>query len=171
MNQSSFKGKMAKTKKTKAMKKKKVMPKKKVGKKIVAREKEPEYMVQINDPKNVRKNLLESLREIIIFMQSYEKFKKIQEEKVATFNALKADIKALGGLLENKLKKHFPKGKLHALPTQKEIPPEKEEREEKPVEEAVSPEPTSKAERPLPSSELDELESQLKEIEGQLKGI
>ena len=35
-------------------------------------EKEPEYMIQISDPKMLRKDLLESLREVIIFMQGYE---------------------------------------------------------------------------------------------------
>ena len=43
--------------------------------KPIAREKEPEYVVNISDPKGLRKDILETLREVIIFMQSYEKFR------------------------------------------------------------------------------------------------
>src|SRR3989338_4955922 len=90
--------------------KKKVLLKKKV---VPAKlEKEPDYMVQIAEPKMVRKDLLESLREVIIFMQGYEKFKKVQEDKVALFTALKSDVRELNLLIEGQLKKYLPKGKL-----------------------------------------------------------
>ena len=82
------------------MAKKKIVPKKVPA----AREREPEYMVQLGDPKMVRKDLLESLREIIIFMQGYEKFRKIQEEKKKVFSALNDDLKELNTLLDLKLK-------------------------------------------------------------------
>ncbi|MEK6939241.1 MAG: hypothetical protein AABX31_00790, partial [Nanoarchaeota archaeon] len=72
-------------------------------------------MVQVSDPKNVRKDLLEALREIIIFMQGYEAFKKIQEEKVAVFEQLKDDIKGLNNLVDSKLRRLLPKGKLAGM--------------------------------------------------------
>ncbi|MBI2151384.1 hypothetical protein HYU21_01510, partial [Candidatus Woesearchaeota archaeon] len=61
----------------------------------VVHQKEPEYMVQLSDPKSLRKELLECLREVIIFMQGYEKFRKIQEEKVSTFHTLRQEVKNL----------------------------------------------------------------------------
>ena len=64
------------------------------------KEKEPSYVVQVNDPKMLRRDILESLREIIIFMQGYERFRKIQEEKVALFSALKKDVRELNGFIE-----------------------------------------------------------------------
>ena len=80
---------MAKTKKTatrkRTTKSKVVKRKSRATEKVVLREKNPDYMIQINDPRSLRKELLETLREIIIFMQSYEKFRKIQEEKVMIF--------------------------------------------------------------------------------------
>lgn len=153
------------------------MAKKKVAKKgtkrvtkrkaPVKKEKEPEYMVQIHDPKDTRKNILESLREVIIFMQSYEKFKKIQEEKVATFTQLKKSITEINKLVDG-LKSHFPKGKLKEIgikpePVKKkvEVPVEPEEVEEVTVEVPVK----------KTVSELDELENQLKDIEGQLRNM
>ncbi len=131
-------------------------------------EKEPSYMIQIGDPKTAKKNILEGLREVIIFMQSYEKFKQIQEEKVATFAQLENDVKAINSLIENKLRNYFPKGKLKLISTEKE-PEEKEEV-------SAEPEPKKAYFPPRPAikktgSELDELESQLKDIESQLQGI
>ncbi|MBT3836051.1 hypothetical protein HOD05_02165 [Candidatus Woesearchaeota archaeon] len=84
-------------------------------KRTVKRESGPAYMVQLSDPKSIRKDILESLREVIIFMQAHEKFMRIQEEKVTLFTKLKNDVKELNLLIEHKLKKHLPKGKLKAV--------------------------------------------------------
>ena len=129
--------------------------------------KEPEYMVQVSDPKMLRKDVLESLRELILFMQSYEKFRKIQEEKIATFNELKADVKSLLGLIENKLRRHFPKGKLHPHQEKKITEEPEHEEESSPI--ISDPEP--KVEVKPAAGELEELESQLKDIERQLQGM
>jgi len=126
-------------------------------------EKEPEYMVQVSDPKVLRKDLLETLREIIIFMQGYEKFRKLQEEKVATFAALKSDVKELNVLINHRLRKYLPKGKLRVV---KENVPELPEEMEPPL---VRPAGTGR-EAPK-KTELDELEVQLRDIENQLRKV
>lgn len=130
-------------------------------------------MVQINDPKNVRKDLLEGLREIIIFMQGYEAFRKIQEEKIAVFGQLRDDVKSLNSLVDNKLRRLLPKGKLSGLGRKiaKVEVVEKEEMEEpmpvsRPQPKVAKPQPRDKE-----SDELDELESQLRDIEGRLKNM
>src|SRR3990167_9497142 len=69
-------------------------------------------MIQLHEPKNLRKDILEGLREIIIFMQGYEAFRMIQEEKVRTFAQLRDDVKSLNSLMDNKLRRYLPKGKL-----------------------------------------------------------
>jgi len=161
----------------KAKRKKKVRKKHRQIAKRVPVENEPEYMVQISEPKMLRKDLLESLREIILFMQSYEKFKAVQDEKVAVFNQLKAHIKELNNLIDKKLKGLLPKGKLKAISMiehEHELYEEKgeeitsKEGKEKKVEVKVV--PIEKKRQKLPG-ELEELESQLKDIEDQLKGI
>ena len=158
---------MAKTAKRKS---KKRIGKRKVVRKNTHKEHEPEYMVQINDPKNTRKSILESLREVIIFMQSYEKFKKIQEEKVATFAKLKTSVREINSLIEKEIKGYFPKGKLAVV-----SPPEegKKAKEEAPKVEEAEKSPTPEVAPPIKvkktKSELDELEAQLKDIEGQLR--
>ncbi|MBS3166024.1 hypothetical protein J4444_02785 [Candidatus Woesearchaeota archaeon] len=135
---------------------------------------EPEYMVQLNDPASMRRDILESLREVILFMQGYEKFRKLQEEKIAIFNQLKNDVKELNQMIDSRLRKYFPKGKLKAI-TEKEG---KEEREveyvevKKPKVEVVAvAQPRERVALAPAASELDELESQLKDIENQLQNI
>jgi len=129
-------------------------------------EKDPNFMVQLNEPRMLRKDLLESIREIIIFMQGYEKFRKIQEDKVTLFTQLRTDMRVLNSLIDEKLYKYLPKGKLKSISPAKE--PEKHyERETQPV--AVS--RSAAAPNNAPRSELDELENQLKDIESQLRNI
>lgn len=133
-------------------------------------------MVQVSDPKNVRKDLLEALREIIIFMQGYEAFRKIQEEKIAVFAQLKDDVKGLNNLVDSKLRRLLPKGKLAGMVKKPAARAEVVEKEE-----MSTPMPAQKAQprmmpKPEPQREesddgLDELESQLREIESRLKGM
>ncbi len=141
---------------------------------IEAKDKGLNLMVQVSDPKNVRKDLLEALREIIIFMQGYEAFRKIQEEKIAVFAQLKDDVKGLNNLVDSKLRRLLPKGKLAGMVKR---PMDRVEVVEK--EEMSAPMPKAQP-RMMPKSEpqreesddgLDELESQLREIESRLKGM
>lgn len=162
------------------MKKKKSSPMKPRGSRTTSRsmpmeskDKGLNLMVQINDPKNVRKDLLEGLREIIIFMQGYEAFRKIQEEKISVFAQLKDDVKSLNNLVDTKLRRLLPKGKLTALgkkPLTKAEVVEKEEMEPLPAPKAqpkMMPQPPQQEEER--NDDLDELESQLREIESRLK--
>ncbi len=142
-----------------------------------AKEKEPEYVVQVPEPRMVRKELLESLRDLIIFMQGYEQFRKLQEQKVAQFSALRSEVKELNHLLDVKLRQHFPTGKVKSLPVSPTAPkpvlriePEDAE-EEKPVIPVRMP---ARKEAPAPAaqkSDLDELEQQLRDIEDQLRDV
>jgi len=167
---------MVKKKKSITRKKKSSAKKKSTSKKPVV-ESGPEYMVQVNDPKMLRKDVLESLREVIIFMQGYEKFRKIQEEKVALFIDLKTVVKELNSLIEGKLKKYLPKGKLKEITAERQRIMEQEEEDEKVEDEAHKPMPEIKPQVALPievekqKDDLHELESQLNDIESQLKKI
>ncbi len=144
----------------------------------VLKEKEPEYVVQIQEPRMVRKELLESLRDLIIFMQGYEQFRKLQEEKVAQFSALRNDVKELNHLLDAKLRHHFPKGKAKPLPVAQTAPkpapriePEEEMEEEKPILPVRMPVRKETLAPAAKKSDLDELEQQLREIEDQLRDV
>lgn len=137
---------------------------------VTKREKGLNFMIQVEEPKNLRKDILEALREIIIFMQGYESFVKIQEEKILAFSKLHRESRELNNLIDNKLRQYLPKGKL------KGISPQKTEKEEAPIEikkPAILPKefipPVQEAEPE--KNELDRLESQLQDIENRLKNI
>ncbi len=133
---------------------------------VKARDKDPDFTIQVYEPKLMRKQLLETLRDIILFMQGYEKFRKIQEEKVGTFTQLRQDVRELNRLIDGKLKGYLPKGKLKGVAEEKPAAVREEWKS------APSPSSYKPAEQPTPArTELDELESQLKDIEGQLRGM
>ncbi len=171
--------------------KKKVVPAQRVVPRHAA-EKEPEYMIQLADPTALRKDILESLREVIVFMQGYEQFRKIQGEKVVLFAKLKTEVREMNSLIDNKLRKHFPKGKLKPVLKEDDLHVEEQMGAEAPIEEAQVPPPAKqsvsfskprvplarqtpppKVEAPVSReiNELDELEAQLREIEGQLNNL
>ncbi|MBS3116387.1 hypothetical protein J4421_02200 [Candidatus Woesearchaeota archaeon] len=145
-------------------------------------DKDPQYMVQVNEPIMVRRDILESLRDVILFMQGYEKFRKVQEKKVMLFTLLKSQVKELSSLLQNKMYLYFPKGKLRVVsPPEMMEEEEKEEKVEEPVKKVESKpklQPTEKTPMPpapkmmiKPRDDLDDLELQLKDIEKQLQNI
>jgi len=144
------------------------------------KEKEPDYVIQISDPKVLRKDILESLREVIIFMQGYEKFRRIQEEKVATISILKEQIKDTESMINRHLRKYLPAGKLKPTFNVGQRHLETAIVSAQPVdEEAPAPVlvPTYQQKKPAVAvtqkskGELEELESQLQDIEQQLQNI
>lgn len=136
---------------------------------------EPEFTIQIGDPQALRKDLLESVRELILFMQGFDRFKKLQQEKLVEFSKLKADARALTTLVDTKMRRCLPKGTLKSKAVKEEKTKKViAERHEEAMPESVivasslsAPEPAPKSEH----SELEELEAQLQEIENQLKKV
>ena len=123
------------------------------------RELEPSYMVRVPDPTTVRRDILESLREIILFMQAYEHFSNIQEEKKAIMDDVKGQVKEISRIINTDLKAKLPRGKLKALHDKYRV-------RETPAKKAVP-----RPKREVESNSLDNLENQLRDIERQLKEI
>tara|TARA_Y100000034_G_C6799713_1_gene358697 strand:+ start:468 stop:866 length:399 start_codon:yes stop_codon:yes gene_type:complete len=132
-------------------------------------------MVQLNQPKMVRKDVLESLRDVIIFMQGYEKFRQMQQEKVALFAQLKEDVKELQRLINTELHHHLPPGKLSAIRAadqkKKDMAPAMEMHEPAAMGVQVVPVKANVAPVRKVQNDLSALDSQLRDIEGQLKGL
>jgi len=149
---------------------KKAAPKQKAVSPEKVRDKNPVLTVQISEARMLRKEILESVREVIIFMQGYERFRKLQEDKVALFAKLRLQLRDINRLIDSGLRKDLPQGKLR--PLSKLAMPEKPRAQEMPLERAPSPAPAE-----MPSSEqqvrsgLDELEAQLQDIENQLRKV
>jgi len=69
------------------------------------------FYVGLKDPTEVRRNLLESSKEIVVFLKTYENFKRIRILKVQEINKLKLLIQEASRLI-NKLRRDLPKTRL-----------------------------------------------------------
>ena len=109
------------------------------------------FYVGIREPREVRKDLLESLKEVLEVMRSYESIKSIRTKKVELFVKLKEIMRQID-LSMNKLKRELPETRLRAKTTQ----------------------PVSKSapvERPKYGSEVERLERELDDIESKLSKL
>jgi hypothetical protein len=114
------------------------------------------FYVGVTDPTEVRRNLLESTRDIVIFLRTYENFKRIRAEKVREIEKLKLQIQEITRIL-NKLRRDLPKTRL------------REKAEE--IVEKGGRKPVVKISQPRKTegSDVDRLEQELNAIEEKLK--
>ncbi|MBW2986943.1 hypothetical protein KY336_00180 [Candidatus Woesearchaeota archaeon] len=125
-----------------------------MAKKKEKKEKEVFY-VGVSDPAELRKDVLESIKDIIVIMKTYENFKAIRVAKAKQVAHLK-EIIAQIMLLNNKLKRELPKTRIRAKP-EKEIKAFEMKKIEKKV-------PVHKKKM----SEIEKLETELADIEKKL---
>tara|TARA_Y100000310_G_C20626072_1_gene785957 strand:- start:200 stop:685 length:486 start_codon:yes stop_codon:yes gene_type:complete len=153
------------------MVKKKTTRKRKVRRKSTSSKSEPIF-VGLGDPVELRRNILEPTREVIQFLQSYEEFKKVKEEKTYTIGLLKDDLKEIKATI-NKLRRLLPRSKIKAERTFGRIKKDfKSEQSEPKPEPSPTPEPKPEP-KPVPVAhpELDSLERELGEIEKKLGSL
>ena len=118
--------------------------------------------VEIREPDEVRRHILETLKEVLELLQKFESFKHLRHKKMERIDKLKIlmrDANKLMGVLKSKLPQTSLKGmipKQHA-PKQKKAEAKKKETTEK----------VPKKER----TELDKLQSELNAIESKLKSF
>jgi len=133
------------------------MAKKKANKRVVSKKKvETPYFIGLNDPIEIRKNLLEPTREVIQFLQSYEQFKKIKEEKTQTILQLKEDFRLIKASI-NALRRQLPRGKIKLEKPSENIKEEVQKERKKPVKKTLT--------------ELDALDQELGNIEQTLGNL
>lgn len=145
-------------------------------KKKSSEKKEPKkdvFYVGVQDPVEIRRNVLECSKDMVQFMQRYENLKNIRNDKEEAIHHLKEDVRELKSLV-NKLRKVLPKSKLRikSHEEKKEEKPKpkkkkgkkkkakKETKKEAPKEETTPP--------PKPKTEIERLESELADIEEKL---
>ena len=128
------------------------------------------FFVQVKEPGEVRKNILETLREIVEVLKRFEKFKHIRHGKLENINKLRGQLKEANKMLGN-LKSKLPQTSLRATvvkeaPRHSTKPHHKKGNKSKIIVE-------EKAEK-MPKKELtetDKLEAQLSAIEEKLKNL
>ena len=124
--------------------------------------------VHIGETIEVKKAILESLRDILTTLQKFERFKQIRHQKLENAQRLRIMFRQTSKLLSD-LRNKLPRTDLKAiLPTIS-----------KPVKEAPKPAPVVAVEEPpvqkekpkRTMTELEKIESELAEIEGKLKDL
>ncbi len=138
-------------------------------------EQEQVFFVKVREPDEVKKNLLESLRDIVESMHRFEKFKEIRQEKLKNITKLREDVKELIKLHSN-LKAALPESKLRVSlrPFKKKKQKVKKKKKTTKKEAKKIIKQLEKEERPReqkPISELEKLESELSAIEGRLSTL
>jgi len=117
-----------------------------------------EFFVGLHNSMDVRRNMLESSRDMIHTLQSYQKVNEVREEKIKRVEQFKTIMEELK-LLVNKLNKALPKVQVKEVELRAKEAFEKISRKE------------TKVEVPRDSSgksDLEKLEAELAKIEGRL---
>jgi len=124
------------------------------------------YYVGIQEPVEIRRSLLESSRELLQFLQRYEKFKAVRNEKRESVALLKAQMRDVSSLL-NDLKKVLPTTTLRAQ--DRNETPKISKKKEEPVKIIIPPAPTIPQEHP--DDDVDKLQKELNDIENKLNTL
>lgn len=129
-------------------------------------ESEEIFFAEVREPFDVRRNLLESLKDIVENLKRFEQFKTVREEKIENIIKLRTTIKEINKLASN-LKASFPQTDLRAIKIEKKkaikMPTRKKKKAKARKEEKIE------TEKPL--SELEKLESELNAIESKLSAL
>jgi hypothetical protein len=132
--------------------------------------KDEEFYIEIEDSVELRRQMLETSKELIGILQQYDEMKSIDTQKVQEIEHFKSTLKEIGADI-SRLKEMMPKVKLSSLP--KKDTPVRELRYRVPKEEP-EPEKTEAPEEPEQQSEpanANKLESELKDIEKRLQDL
>ena len=82
------------------------------------------FFVEVREPKEVKRNILESLKGIVENLQRFEKFKETRKAKIEAINKLGASIKEINKLLPS-LKNLLPEAKIRAVRASKQTEKQK----------------------------------------------
>lgn len=124
--------------------------------------------VGVQTPIEMRRTILESTRDVVEMLQKFEKFRAVREEKIATVNQLKEEVKEITKLV-NKLKNELPKVDVRVRLHKEQ---EMVEGEKKAAKQAMKPKKNVAVKKEAPKtkelSDLEKLEAELSAIEGKL---
>lgn len=127
------------------------------------------FFVGVKEPVEIRRNILEASREMILLLQMYEKFKLVREEKRREMEKLRGLVREIA-VLASRIKRHLPKTDLRALPIEeikkKDVLPKKQK-------ESVTNEDMKREEKTLTReiTEIEKLEAELASIEKKLNNL
>ena len=119
------------------------------------------FFVEVRESDEIRRDVLESIKEIVKNLQRFENFKEIRKKKIESINILEKAISEVSKIIPD-LKKSLPGVKIRAVGKRKS-------RRKKVITKGKkTPEEIAKRK---PVTELQKLESDLSEIENKLQGL
>ena len=125
------------------------------------------FFVQVKKPNEVRKDMLETLRNIVETLQKFEKFKHIRHEKLEKIRHLGVLLKQANKILGN-LRLKLPQTNLRAVVVRESPSQPKKIHYKKKIKAAE--EKSEKAPK-KELTEIDKLEAELSAIESKLKSL
>ncbi|MBI2649779.1 hypothetical protein HYX04_00530 [Candidatus Woesearchaeota archaeon] len=123
------------------------------------------FFVQVKKPNEVRRDILETLREIVETLHRFEKFRRIRHEKLEKIHHLGVLVKQANKMLGN-LRLKLPQTNLRATVARAPSPPKVHHKKKKKIKAA------GEKQQKVPKKELtevDRLEAELSAIESKLK--
>jgi len=129
-------------------------------------DKEKSFYVGISKPDEIRRSLLEGARDLVTYLQRYEKLKELRNEKLEKIQEAKSLVKEINSLIL-KLRREFPKTNLK-VQVREEQKPKKIQEVEIPKESIPIPKPDIRRKQ---VTDIEKLESELAEIEEKLGRI
>lgn len=125
------------------------------------------FFVEVKEPSEVRRNILEILKDIVETLQRFEKFKRIRHEKIENMHKLGHLLKDTNKMLGS-LKSKLPQTNLRAVVKEVQGQPKqsKSHHKKKKKGKAAAEKPRQKD-----ATEIEKLESQLSAIESKLKSL
>lgn len=125
------------------------------------------FFVRVKDPNEVRKNILETLKDIVEVLRRFEKFRQTRHHKIEKIGHLRIVIKEANKMLGD-LRAKLPQTNLRAVVVKEAKHAKKthhKKKKGKSAEEKMEKAPRKEA------TELDKLEAELSAIEGKLKSL
>ena len=124
------------------------------------------FFVQVKKPNEVRKDILETLREIVETLHRFEKFRHIRHEKLEKIHHLGVLIKQANKILGN-LRLKLPQTNLRATAVRVSSEPKMAHHKKKRKSNAAEEKQEKMPKKEI--TEVDKLEAELSAIEGKLK--
>ena len=132
---------------------------------MVKKEHQELFFVRVKDPVEVRRNILETLKEIVEVLHRFEKFRQLRHEKIEKINHLRVLLRQSNRML-GELRSKLPQTNLRASP-QRESPAHKARHKKKKGAKASE----GKAPQKRELTEVEKLEAELSAIESKLKSL
>lgn len=124
------------------------------------------FFVEVKNPTEIRKCILETLKDILEVLHRFESFKRVRSKKLENLHKLRALLKDANKMLGN-LKLNLPQTNLKAVAAK--IPLKKQEKAQPASKKSVSAPQAKPQKREM--TELDKLNAELDAIESKLKSL